>query len=486
YDQLQKKLREMTVAISLGVHKGFLLLSVGPSNDHLAQLGQGKVLADHPKLAPLRSQATNPITGIAYASEELMHAAATKPEDIDEMVGLAKQLLPLAELDDDEEKQILADAEELAKDIKPYIPTIGAQLGFSFLTDRGYEAYRYNWVTNSQLDGSKPLPLLNHLGGSPMFAVLARTEYRPQDYELIVKWLKKGRVYFEKYAVPEMKENEQEQYQQLAEVAFPILGRLDTINREKLVPSMADGQGGLSIDTEAKTTQWTTKLPATAEPIALPSPALVMGLKDPDLFKAALGEYRLVINDLIKAIHKINPDEVPDVQLPPAKLRQLNNGEEVFYYPLPEDLGVYERVAPNIAVTDTMAAMSMLPRHTIKIVKSQPLAVDGGPLKTTDRPLASVVYFSWENLIDMVTPWVNEGVRAYVRSMEEALGGLQLDEGLNADGDSDMAKPILEHVRQGAELLKAFRGYTSATYVEEGVLVTHSESRFQDVDQDVD
>ncbi|NIL98638.1 MAG: hypothetical protein GTO53_11940 [Planctomycetales bacterium] len=482
YDALQKKLQEMTLVISLGVHKGFLLLSLGPSNDHLAQLGQGKVLADHPKLAPLRSLATNRITGIGYASEELMQAAMTKPEDIDEMVDWVKQLLPLADLDEEEQQQIQADVAELAKDLKPYLPTAGARLGFSFLTDRGYEAYRYNWVTNSQLDGSQPLPLLNHLGGSPLFAILARTEYRPQDYDLLVKWLKKGRGYFEEYVVPQMSEADLEGYQQFAEIAFPILSRLDAINRQKLIPSMADGQAGLSIDAETKTTQWTTQLPATTEPIGLPSPALVIGLKDPELFKQALGEYRLVINDLIKAVHRLNPEDVPDVQIPPARQRNLDNGAEVFYYPLPEDLGVYEGVAPNIAVTDAFAAISMLPRHTKKIVQPQPLEVDGGPLKATDRPLAVVVYFRWVNLVDMVVPWVNEGVRMYVSSMAEGLGALHQEEGLNANGDVDMAKPLLENVRKGAELLKVFRGYTSATYLEEGALVTHSESRFEDVD----
>ncbi|NIP87289.1 MAG: hypothetical protein GTO03_17725 [Planctomycetales bacterium] len=482
YDPLRKKLQEMTITISLGVHQGFVLLSVGPSLDHLARLGQGQVLADHPKLAPLRSQAGGAVTGIRYASKQLMGAIATKPEDVDQLVDLAQHLLELGELEEEDEKQILADAEELAKDIKPYLPTVGAQLGFSFLTERGTEGYRYNWINNTQLDGSQPLPLVNHLGGSPMFAILARTEYRPQDYDLLVKWLKKGHMYFENFALPQMSEAEQEQYQQIADVVFPILGRLDQVNREKLIPSMADGQAGLSIDTEVKTTQWMAQLPPTTEPIALPSPALVIGLKDAELFKAALGEYRLAINDLIEAVRKINPDEMPEVELPPAKVRQLNDGAEVFYYPLPEELGMYEGIAPNIAVSPQLAVLSLLPKHTIKIVKSQPLAVDGGPLAATDRPLAAVVYFSWENFVDMVTPWVNEGIRFYVASIEANLGALQGQEGLNANGVADMAEPLLENVRRGAELLKVFQGYTSVTYAEDGALVTHSESRFKDLD----
>jgi hypothetical protein len=218
------------------------------------------------------------------------------------------------------------------------------------------------------------------------------------------------------------------------------------------------------------------------EPIAVPSPGMVMGLADAELFKKALGEYRTIINEVIKEIHKANPNEVPDIQLPPAKVRELGDGTVVYYYPLPEELGIYDRVAPNVAVSEKFAAMTMLPRHTVQLVKSQPLAVDGGPLANTDRPLAAAVYFDWAAMVDMMTPWINEGVRAYVRSMEQAFGELQIEEGLNAEGDSEMAQQILDQVRKGAELLKAFRGYSSVTYIEDGVLVTHAETRFQDVD----
>ncbi|HUS39389.1 MAG TPA: hypothetical protein VMX74_08065 [Pirellulales bacterium] len=482
YDALQKKLRELTLTISLGVHKGFFLISIGPSNEHLVRLGVGDALIDHAKLAPLRSHANQKITGIAYASEAMMQSAATNQEDVDQLVDVAKQILPMAELPEEEEQQILADAQELAKDVKPFIPTVGAHLAFNFLNGRGYESFHYNWSSNNQLDGSKPLPLVNHMGGSPLLAVLGRAQHRPQDYDLIVKWFKKGRDYFEKYAVEEMSEREQNQYGQFAEIAFPLLGRLDKINREMLIPSTADGQAGLAIDTESETTQWTSRLPATTEPIALPSPALVIGLKDADLFKKALGEYRLVVNDLIKKLHEINPQQIPDVQLPPAKLRHLKSGAEIFYYPLPAELGVYDRVAPNAAITETMAAFTLLPRHTQKIVKDQALEVDGGPLANTDRPLARIVYFDWANMVDTMTPWINEGVRAWARNMEDAVGNFELEEGFNAQVDGNMAKPVIEHVRKGMELLKAFRGYTSVTYIEDGVLVTHGESRFQDVD----
>jgi hypothetical protein len=45
-----------------------------------------------------------------------------------------------------------------------------------------------------------------------------------------------------------------------------------------------------------------------------------------------------------------------------------------------------------------------------------------------------------------------------------------------------MAKQILSQVKQGAELLKAMRGYSSVTYIEDGALVTHGEVRYQDLD----
>ena len=486
YDKLKKKLGQLKLAISLGVQKGYVILSLGPSNDHLAKLGQGTSLADHPKLAPLRAHPDRRYTGIGYVSKEFMQSMATKPEDIDQLADVVQQVLAVqqeVELEAGVQERIVADAKELANDLKPFIPEVGAQLSFSFLTDRGIEGYQYNWSENIALDGSKPLGLLNHLGGSPLLAVLARGQQRPGDYDLLVKWLKKARGYFDQLAVPEMAPHEREQYQTVMKLAEPILTRIDKVNRTMLIPALTDGQAALVIDGDMKSSQWLESAPATTEPVAIPAPALVLGVSDADLFKQALGEYRGIINQLIGEVRKLDPNGVPDVELPPAKVRALKNGAQVYYYPLPEDLGVYDKVAPNIAVTDKLACLSLAPRQSVAVVGKRALAVDGGPIAAkAGQPLAAAVYFDWNGLVDVALPWVNEGVRVYVRSMEEVFN--QFDDiggALRAPGDSDTTKQILSQVKKGAKFLKVLKTYSGVSYVEDGAVVTHGETRFVDL-----
>ena len=49
-------------------------------------------------------------------------------------------------------------------------------MGLSFLADRGVEGYRYAWGGHDRLDGSKPLGLLEHVGGNPILGVVVRHE----------------------------------------------------------------------------------------------------------------------------------------------------------------------------------------------------------------------------------------------------------------------------------------------------------------------
>ncbi|MEE3220406.1 MAG: hypothetical protein VX257_09085, partial [Planctomycetota bacterium] len=301
----------------------------------------------------------------------------------------------------------------------------------------------------------------------------------PEQYDSLVNWLKKGRGYVEKYVLPELSESDLEQYEAFAGILYPVLSRIDDVNRNMLIPAVADGQGGFAIDANLKTKQWHAMLPPLTEPIALPSPGILIGLKDAGLFNRALGEYRNVFNEVVARLHELNPLDIPDFQLPPAKKRELQDGTEVYYYTLPKEFGVYDRVAPNVAINDKLAAFSLVPRHTVRMVKSQPLEVDGGPVaKVGSRSLASVAYFDWVGCVDMVLPWVKEGVRFATSTLEDPDAG---QPGAD-DADTAVTKQILDQIQQGAEFLKVFRGYSSVTYVEDEALVTHGELRFEDLD----
>jgi len=57
---------------------------------------------------------------------------------------------------------------------KQPFPAVGAVMGFSFFADNGFEGYSYSWGGHPDLDSSKPLELLNHLGGNPIIGIVGR------------------------------------------------------------------------------------------------------------------------------------------------------------------------------------------------------------------------------------------------------------------------------------------------------------------------
>ncbi|MCE9551929.1 MAG: hypothetical protein K8T91_00930 [Planctomycetes bacterium] len=489
YDKLRDKLKGLKVVVALGIHQGYVVLSVGKSTDHLAAWGKGPALADHPKLKVLSDKGKQRFTSASYISERLSQSTGFLPRDVDNMMSFGEKVLPAAKLSEEDQKQIMADARQLADEIKADMPKHDALVGFAYITPQGIESYQYDWSQNKLIDGSKTLPVLTHLGANPLLAFAMRAHHRPENYERMVKVLAKGRMYFEKYGLTRLDDRDKENYKVISDIAFPILTRLDKVNREMLLPALADGQIAMVVDAGLKAKKWHDKMPATGEETAIPMPALVLGVADAGLMDKALGEYRQIINDLITKVRPLAPG-APDIQIPPAEQKKVADGATIYYYPLADKIGLNKQLAPNSGLSEKFFVMSFSPRLTVSLLKSQPLAAAAeGPLAAViDRPLAGAVVFDFPQLVDLTLPWVNEGVREYVRQMERAIEQ-NLGDPADGDGQAD-DKPLVDspailatlaQVKQVGELLKAMRGVTSATYIEGGAKVTHRQIRFQDV-----
>lgn len=468
FDKLVKKLKSLTFTIALGVRGQHLLLSVGASTDPLANLGKGKRLSDRPELQPLAKLAGKPLTRITYLSADLANELTTNARDIDAMADMAGQYLKKADLPSDVRDRLQKDLDELARDAKTYFPKSGAHLGFSFTSPRGWESYSYDWSERPARDGSRPLTLLDHIGGTPLFAVVNRVSYDPESYRRVVKWIKKANDYFDELAVPKLEDEQKEQYKQFAKLAFPLLKRFDDITDKMLLPSLADGQSALVIDAKLSSKQWFKQLPALKSDLRFPEPALVKSISDRDLFKKALEGYRTLINDTAAVIDKANGGEASDFKIPAPEVQKVKLGE-IFYYSLPADLGLDRRIMPNFALSETTAVMSLTREHSERLLAKVPLKADLG-LIDANRPLVRAVYLDWAGTVDFLAPWVEMGVRQSAAELlpEDTPAG----EGTEA---------LLQQTRIVFNLLKVFREYSSVTYVEGKALVTHGEAVVRDL-----
>src|SRR5438132_6274449 len=112
-----------------------------------------------------------------------MTRIGTTKKDVDNGMELLKSLVAKAPLAEEKRKQIEKDLDGMARDLKKYIPELGAQVSVSFLTERGFEGYAYDYSEQLVADGSKPLTLLDHVGGSPILAAVGRSKYDPSRYQ---------------------------------------------------------------------------------------------------------------------------------------------------------------------------------------------------------------------------------------------------------------------------------------------------------------
>lgn len=461
-EKVKEFVSRLKLAVSLGIKGNYLLLSIGPSHEHLQHIGEGDLLIDRPEFAPLRKHADRKITSIGYVSKAFLEQANSQASQLDDLVNLAETFLPQAELGEETTAELLGDVKAFATEVKEFLPRPGAMLAFSFLTDQGFESYVHDWSENQRFDGSKPLTLLDHVGGETIGFTVARGQYQPEGYDWLVKWLKKGWHHAEKIGVPKMSDEEREKFSQVKEHALPLLERFDKTTRENLIPALKDSQAGLVLDAKAKSKQWHEALPSTRVALPMLEIGLVCGVSDPVALKKAGADYFAILQDALDLAHELDPDKVPEVKLPAPKVEQTDAGE-VYSYPVAEELGLDPQFSPNLGLSKNVLAFSLFPAHTNRMLTATPPRRIG-PLSEADKPLVSASYFRIDGLVDAMVPWVNFAVRLVGRG-EDGEDNQQLRVG---------AQMVAGNVTPILEVLKCIGERASVSYIEDGALVTHA------------
>ncbi len=455
------RIKSQKLVIALGVRNDYVLLSIGSSTDALVRLGAGKRLIDRPEFKPLEKFADKRITDITYISKAMCQQNYSQ---IDDMAKAVDEMLPMAELTDEQESQIRKDVGSLAAELKRVMPVAGPNMALSFLTDQGIEAYQYNWSRNWQLNGSKPLGLFRHVGGRPALAVVARGKCSPEDYDVLVKWIKVAYGYFQQYGLPQMGKNDREKFEKFAKLVLPLVERVDNANRNMLFPALADGQSAIVIDVQLTSKQFVESLPATEEPMPMIEPALVLGVSDAELLRKGCAEYQAVLDALIDVIRQMEPESIPeDFTIPRPKVAKCPAGT-LYTYVLPEQWGVDEQIALTFGVSDSVAVASTSPNHTERLLEHTTPAV-GGVLTDADQPRAVAVVFDWSVLLNAAKPWVDLAVEKITQQSE---------------GNHEA---VVSQVQTVMEVLAVLRKVTVESYFQDGALVSHSLTEFSDVEQ---
>ena len=256
-----------------------------------------------------------------------------------------------------------------------------------------------------------------------------------------------------------------------------------------LMPAMKDGQSALVVDAQLTSTQWFAQMPESPHPLPMLEMAMVMGVSDAELLKQGCQEYFAVSQAIANILHELEPDEIPKTDIPAPKERQVGDST-IYYYMLPQDMGIDKRIAPNAGLSKDVAVLSLAPLHTKRILEAASAANSGPVAQYKDKPLASASGFNFAALVDAFVPWVEYGMIAGAE-----FGVQEFDDDFEPApgefGDPDFGGPgfggpgpaeMKAYIQTGAEILKCFRGFSSVTYLEDGVQVTRGEWHFEDLE----
>jgi hypothetical protein len=460
FDKLVKKLKNLKLTVSLGLRDNFLVLSIADSTAMLERFGQGQRLAERTEIQRLAKFADQKVIEISYTSKELQGSQTTRPEDVQDMAKWVTNLLKSAGLTPEQEAKIRKDLKKLDKDLKGYLAEPGAQASIGFLTGRGAESYSFDWTKNTRLDGTRPLTLLHHLGSSPLLAVVSREKYVPEDYAQLVKWIKVAHGYFEEFAIPKLDQGAQDIYKQVMTSFAPLFKRLNKATGEMLLPALADGQVAFVLDAKLKSKQWHMLMPEAEKPLPLLEPALVLGVKDADLLRKALEEYRDIANKAFEAIGQILPIPI-ELKIPEPDSKKISEGT-LYSYSIPEIVMLDPQIKPTGGLSEKVATLTISHEHAIRLLKKSSLKPASPLLADAKKPLTAAVHFDFAGVVRSAGPWVEMILQSA---------------GVAGDGED----APLQQVRAVMEILTVLRSYTSISYFEDGALVTRGETIIRDL-----
>ncbi len=473
FADLLKHLKKMTLSINLGVKGEYLLFSISSTAKDIEKLdGKQPSLAEADEMKPLAKFADKPLTGVSYVSKDFLKSAAGNADYTQLAEALKEALQKVDQVKEDRKKAIGKDLDALVADFKKLTPNYGARMAFSFMTETGYEGYSYDYTKYTHLGDTK-LTLHNHFGGDPIFAAAVAFSVDGSAYKTTVKWLKIIHGHAEAVFLEMAPEEAKEPYEKFTKAVFPVLKKIDENTTKKFFPSIKDSGLGIVLDGKWSSKQWFKydNLPATPKAMPMAELGLLVGISDAKMFEDALKSYRLLFNELFEAFRGAAPanDNIPEIKIPAPERDKGKNGV-LIYYPIPEELGIDKQVQPVAGIGKSLSVLAMSKAHAERLMASTPLKLESKPLARKGN-LIGVSVVNWPGLVDTAHPWIEMGVR---NALLEFKGPKEFE-----------AESVMTQLKVVLAALKTFKSASSATYVEDGKIVSHTEIIIKDLARQV-
>jgi hypothetical protein len=480
-DKVRRKLQELDLVIAIGLIGDRVILSIGDSADHLGKLvvagAEEKGLTSTKPFEPLREHRDERITGISYVSEALARAAAPSAADLEQLAKLADTLADSAGLPEGAAREAREMLEKMAAGYKRRLPIPGPALGYSFLTDQGYEGYGWDWTRNGVLDGSKRLDLLGHTGGSPLLSIVTRAKTPPDQFDDFVDWGNMAWSFFRKNLLVKADEDDRERFEQASQQLVPLAERLVATLRTKILPAVADGQAAFVVDGKEKAKRLQNSIPASSEPLPIVAPAFAVKLDDPKLFREGLSDLFALADDLVEEIRTLNPESVPEGYRIPEPSKSKIDGGALWTFAVPQ-AGLDDQIEPTIGIGEDVAVFSLLPKQATRMLVRTTQST-GSELSRFEEPLAAAAAADVAGFVDLLEPWVEYIARIGV--LQQRNGFVDGNATIGPDGDDDRMRDILLHTGMVLDAMRCLRVTAGEASTRSDATVTHWRNVIRDL-----
>jgi hypothetical protein len=425
-EKIQDSLEDRQICFTLGALKEYLIIGISENAEAIGQLGDGDGLAKHPHMKPVLDRANEKITSIGYASDLL--AAAQFEVQLNNY--FSRQLVPqykLAEIQygniPPEFESIPDDLAWLDEQIAQHVPEQKGQTAVSFMNDKGNETWVYSRTKNVVFDSSKPLSILNQLGGDPMAMLAVRLQDHPEYFATARRIVRKVKEYLD--LVPDLdilSEDERAQWEVGLEKGWPILVDLADLWENEFMPSMKDGQhawvlGGGNLSSK----QWFKDMPPSNHDLPLPEIALVTGLSDRDGMSNAFKHLFEILDGVVEIARELDPEKVPSSYSIPRPTRDESVSTNARYvYPIPDDCPVPKSMALQALLGDKFMISAYSDKQVDELSKSKSLSIGQGILQSKQN-CSSVAYFDFGRIAAYVKPWVVYSIETNAGELESTI-----------------------------------------------------------------
>lgn len=466
-DELEKKLiakvKNLTFVLAIGIHKDYLIVSMGPDDKYLASLGKGKSVASLKEVQVLAKHHGKNITGMSYVSEKFISSLQGSSADLSsvgkDLIGELKAANLPRELSD----RISKDLQELIKESIQFTQKTGAVVGVGFATKDGAEMYSYNFNANPYQDSSKPLGILENMGGNPILAFAGRLKCDGTTGRFLAKWFKISYGYLKDFGVPNIPGDDREKVEAFLKKAEPIVESIAKTTENLLAPALKDGQIGFALDAKLSSKQWSPMMPKSKTDLPILEPAFLLGLSDSQKLVQAFGEYRVSLNKLIKAGAEFDPTgTLSTLKIDPPTIKDVN-GAKYYHYPIP-DLGLVDnRIQPGAVVSKDFLALVLSVEHAERLLKKSSLTAQAAKDAGQGKNASGFSIYDNQEFLKFLGAWVGFGLDQMPAGLDEALG-------------------IRSQVKTTLQILGTCKGVGAISFEEDGATVTRIISLWKDLD----